>query len=129
MSQDHLTRQVMLLECFGPLNASLLEVCTFDAYSTLLLLFQKVEFKGEFSSYSYAAIAWVHRSKPWCSRLRHSTCTHNATRSSVTQGLCHKSSLSTALHKGSGRQNHLLFKHSLLSRHWFTCWPLSDNGC
>lgn len=35
---------------------------------------------------------------------RHSTCTHNAIRSRVTQGLSHKSSLSTALYEGVGNK-------------------------
>lgn len=64
--------------------------------------FRRCILKGEFSGYSCTATAWVHRSKPWCSKLRHSTCTHNAVRSSVTQGWCHKSSLATALYEGVG---------------------------
>lgn len=39
-----LARHIMLLVCFGPLKASLLEVSTFDGSSTLLL-FQNVYFK------------------------------------------------------------------------------------
>lgn len=94
----------MLLECFGPLKAGLLEVCSFDGSSTLAFISDDA-FKGD---YSCAATARVHGSRPRCGGLRHSSSTHNAIRSSATQGLCQKSFLS--LYEGVGDKIIYYFK-------------------